>query len=309
MYCGHDHAANAGDLASMSTPIHSVRSYSSSPANVALGAFLRAMRARRKPVSVGISSVGQRRVPGLRREEVAQLAGVGIVWYTWLEQGRDVNVSSEVLERLYAALELSQAEREHLFALAHNRPPPNVTSEGGEISQSSAGLLGRIEDAAYIANTRWDVLAWNDAAARLFSDLTSAQGRQPNMIRFLFISPVLRALHVDWETDARVSLEKFRMDFWRHRNECSFADLVSELQAASPEFREWWTSPLVHPLGNGVKTFQSNGTVVDYSYSVLTLSENPNQRLVVFTPREEEDPKRGVNYAVWPIQEEPAGTP
>lgn len=90
----------------MSTSIHSARSSSSSPANVALGAFLRAMRARIEPVSVGISSVGQRRVPGLRREEVAQLAGVGIVWYTWLEQGRDVNVSSEVLERLYAALEL-----------------------------------------------------------------------------------------------------------------------------------------------------------------------------------------------------------
>ena len=287
----------------MSTPIHSVRSYSSSPANVALGAFLRAMRARIKPVSVGITSVGQRRVPGLRREEVAQLAGVGIVWYTWLEQGRDVNVSSDVLERLYAALELSQAEREHLFALAHNRPPPNVSSEGGDISQSSAGLLGRIADAAYIANTRWDVLAWNDA--QLFSDLASANGHQPNMIRFLFTSPALRALHVDWEIDARVSLEKFRMDFWRHRNECLFTDLVSELQMTSPEFREWWTSPLVHPLGNGVKTFQLDNRVVDYNYSVLTLSENPNQRLVLFTPNEKENTKRGVNYAVQPIQEEP----
>jgi len=256
------------------------------------------MRARIEPVSVGISSVGQRRVPGLRREEVAQLAGVGIVWYTWLEQGRDVNVSSEVLERLYAALELSQAEREHLFALAHNRPPPNVSFEGGEISHSSAALLGRIADAAYIANTRWDVLAWNDAAARLFSDLSSEPRRPPNMIRFLFVSLALRALHVDWETDARVSLEKFRMDFWRHRNECSFTDLVSELQTASPEFRKWWTSPLVHPLGNGVKTFQSEDRIVDYSYSVLTLSENQNQRLVVFTPHDEEDSKRGVNYAV-----------
>ncbi len=287
----------------MSTTIHSARNDSSSPANVALGAFLRAMRARIKPVSVGISSVGQRRVPGLRREEVAQLAGVGIVWYTWLEQGRDVNVSSEVLERLYAALQLSQAEREHLFALAHNRPPPNVSFEGGEISKSSAALLGRITDAAYIANTRWDVLAWNDAAARLFSDLSSAQDRQPNMIRFLFLSPALRALHVDWETDARVSLEKFRMDFWRHRNERSFIDLVSELQTASPEFREWWTSPLIHRLGNGVKTFQPNDRAVDYSYSVLTLSENPHQRLIVFTPHEEEDPKHGVNYAVQPTTE------
>jgi transcriptional regulator with XRE-family HTH domain len=141
--------------------------------------------------------------PASRREEVAQLAGVGVAWYTWLEQGRNVNVSSDVLERLHAALALSPAEREHLFALAHNRPPPNVGFDGGVISQSSAALLGRMADAAYVANRRWDVLAWNAAAAGLFRDLASAQGRQPNMMRFLFTSPTLRSLHVDWETDAR----------------------------------------------------------------------------------------------------------
>jgi len=259
------------------------------------------MRSRTKPGSVGISSVGQRRVPGLRREEVAQLAGVGVAWYTWLEQGRDVNVSSDVLERLHAALALSPAEREHLFALAHNRPPPNVGFDGGMISQSSEALLGRMADAAYVANRRWDVLAWNSAAAELFSDLASAQGSQPNMIRFLFTSPTLRALHVDWETDARVSLEKFRMDFWRHRNERSFADLVRELRAASSEFQRWWASPLVHSIGDGVKTFWSkDAKAVEYSYSVLTLSENQNQRLVVFMPLKEAHPKNGVSYAARP---------
>jgi transcriptional regulator with XRE-family HTH domain len=256
------------------------------------------MRSRTQPGSVGISSAGQRRVPGLRREEVAQLAGVGVAWYTWLEQGRDVNVSSDVLERLHAALALSRAEREHLFALAHNRPPPNSGFDGGAISQSSAALLGRMADAAYIANRRWDVLAWNGAAADLFPDLASAQGRQPNMMRFLFVSPAQRALHVDWETDARVSLEKFRMDFWRHRNERAFADLASELQTISPEFRRWWASPFVHPISDGVKTFRSkDGRAVQYSYSVLTLSENQSQRLVVFTPLKEAHPKNGVSYA------------
>ena len=240
-------------------------------------------------------------MPGLRREEVAQLAGVGVVWYTWLEQGRDVNVSSDVLERLHAALALSPAEREHLFALAHDRPPPNVGFDGGIISQSSAALLGRIADAAYIANKRWDVLAWNSAAADLFSDLASAQGRQPNMMRFLFTSPILRALHVDWEADARVSLEKFRMDFWRHRKERSFTDLASELQAASSEFRRWWASPFVHATGNGVKTFWSkDGKAVEYSYSVFTLSENQSQRLVVFAPLKEADLKNGVSFAAPP---------
>jgi len=286
----------------MSTTTKSARSQPSSPASAALGAFLRAMRSRTNPGSVGFSSIGQRRrVPGLRREEVAQLAGVGVAWYTWLEQGRDVNVSSDVLERLHTALALSTAEREHLFALAHNRPPPNVGFDGGVISPSSAALLGRMTDAAYVANRRWDVLAWNGAAADLFADLANAQGRQPNMMRFLFISPALRALHVDWETDARVSLEKFRMDFWRHRNESSFTDLVGELEAASPEFRQWWASPFVHPTGEGVKTFRSkDGKAVDYSYSVLALSENQSQRLVVFLPLKEAHLRNGVSYAAQP---------
>ena len=159
-------------------------------------------------------------------------------------------------------------------------------------------------DAAYVANRRWDVLAWNAAAADLFSDLASAQGRQPNMMRFLFTSPNLRALHVDWETDARVSLEKFRMDFWRHRNERSFADLVSELRASSSEFRRWWASPFVHSTGDGVKTFWSkDGRPVEYSYSVLTLSENQSQRLVVFMPLKEMRPENGVSYATLPSGE------
>jgi transcriptional regulator with XRE-family HTH domain len=285
----------------MRTTTKSASIHSPDLANAALGAFLRAMRSRTKPESVGISTVGQRRVPGLRREEVAQLASIGVGWYTWLEQGRDVNVSSDVLERLHAALALSPAEREHLFALAHNRPPPNIGFDGGAISHSSAALLGRMADAAYIANRRWDVLAWNGAAAELFRDLASAQGHQPNMMRFLFVSPTLRALHVDWETDARVSLEKFRLDFWRHRNESSFADLVSELRAASGEFRQWWSSAFVHPTGDGVKTFWSkDGKAVQYSYSVLTLSENHSQRLVVFMPLKDEHPKNGVSFAVQP---------
>jgi transcriptional regulator with XRE-family HTH domain len=288
----------------MSTATESAIINPSDPANVVLGAFLRAMRSRTKPESVGISSVGQRRVPGLRREEVAQLAGVGVAWYTWLEQGRNVNVSSEVLERLHAALALSPAEREHLFALAHDRPPPNVGFDCGVPSQSSAALLGRMADAAYVANRRWDVLAWNAAAADLFRDLASAPGRHPNMMRFLFTSPNLRALHVDWEMDARVSLEKFRMDFWRHRNERSFADLVSELRAASSEFRRWWATPFVHSTGDGVKTFWSNdGKPVEYAYSVLTLSENQSQRLVVFIPLKEMRPVNGVSYAGLPSGE------
>ena len=152
-------------------------------------------------------------------------------------------------------------------------------------------------DPAYISNTRWDVLAWNSAAEGLFRDLALTQRTQPNMIRFLFTSPRLRALHVDWETQARVSLEKFRMDFWRHRNRSSFNDLVAELQAVSDEFRQWWDSPLIHPLEDGVKVFRRNGKAVEYSYNVLTLSATHNQRLVVFAPATQSNTSQVVRYA------------
>ncbi len=259
------------------------------PASAALGAFLHAMRSRTTPESVGLSSVGQRRVAGLRREEVAQLAGVGVAWYTWLEQGRRIGVSSEVLERLTEALSLSSAEREHLFILAHDRPPPNEGSKGGQVSEGSVALLGKFADAAYIANRRWDVLAWNDAASVLFQDLSCSRNQAPNMIRLLFTATALRALHANWESDARVTLEKFRMDFWQHRGDPSFEALVTEIQALSSEFRLWWSSPLIHPLGDGVKTFWStDGMATEYHYSVLTFSENRNHRLVVFTPTKAE---------------------
>jgi len=256
------------------------------------------MRSRTKPESVGISSVGQRRVPGLRREEVAQLAGMGVAWYTWLEQGRDVNVSSDVLERLYTALALLPAEREHLFSLAHNRPPPNTRFKGSGVSVASAALIGRMADAAFIANTLWDVLAWNGAAARIFPNFESAEDRRPNMLRFLFTSQPLRAVFDNWEGFARGNLEKFRIEFWRNRNERPFADLVSELLIASPEFRLWWNSPAVHPIENGLETFRSNyGPAIDYRVSVLIPMENESQRLIVFVPPKEADPKHGVNYA------------
>ena len=229
---------------------------------------------------------------------MAQIAGVGLAWYTWLEQGRDVNVSTAVLEQLNVALALTPAEREYVFTLAHNRPPPRFEFEDRVVSPASAALLGQIANAAYVANRRWDVLAWNAPAVDLFTDLAAPPNGRPNMLHLLFTSAVLRSLHVDWEIDARTSLEKFRLDFWRHSAEPSFLDLVAHLQEASDEFRRWWATPFVHPTVDGTKRFRaSDGKPVDHVYSVLTLSENPSQRLVVFMPLTAGSPIYRVSHA------------
>lgn len=252
-------------------------------ASAALGTFLRDMRSRTKPEAVGIFPTGSRRVPGLRREELAHFAGVGIAWYTWLEQGRGVRVSSDVLERLSAAMSLSPAERMHLFTLAHNRPPPNAEWQDHRVSPASTMLLSRIADAAYIANRRWDILAWNYTASQLFSDLSRHSDGVPNMMRLLFTSSEMRNLHDDWPTAARETLEKFRVDYWEHQNEPSFAELVRELQDASQDFRLWWSDTSVHAVRSGLKAFRSPaGGFIDYRYSVLNLSDTRSQRLVVF---------------------------
>lgn len=256
---------------------------SETAASAALSTFLRNMRSRTKPESVGILPVGSRRVPGLRREELAKLADVGIAWYTWLEQGRGVRVSSDVLERLSAVMSLSPTERMHLFTLAHNRPPPNGEWQDYQVSKASTLLLGRISDAAYVANRRWDILAWNYAASQLFTDLSRHSRGVPNMMRLLFTSLEMRDLHSDWPTAARETLEKFRVDYWEHQTEPSFPELVKELQDTSQEFRLWWSDTSVHAVRSGLKSFRSPaGGFIDYRYSVLNLSDVRTQRLVVF---------------------------
>jgi transcriptional regulator with XRE-family HTH domain len=204
----------------------------------ALGLFLASRRARLQPDELGLPP-GSRRTPGLRREEVAVLAGVSVSWYTWLEQGRDIQASADTLRRVSEVLRLDRAEVNHLFALAAREPPQFAANV--QISEGLNLLVQAMDPVpAYIRNTRLDILAWNKAIADLFVDYGKLAVHERNTLRLLFLHRPYRTLILDWEQMARGMLSIFHAAQARAHDKAPFDTLIEELNASSREFRSWW---------------------------------------------------------------------
>lgn len=249
--------------------------------------FLRSRRERLAPEDVGLPAGRRRRTPGLRREEVAALAGVGVTWYTWLEQGRQIGVSAEFLDNLARVLKLDAAERRHLFLLAHERPP----AEPGKTFCTVPPLARRlVEDlaphAAYIINLRWDVLAYNEPADVLFGFGRHGESDR-NMLRLLFTDPVLRDAIVDWDEQAPAMLASFRRDFAAAREDADVKGLVAELEAVSPEFKRWWRSQDVHAPCTGTRMIRVEGQPAAFEHTSLTVDGGQHLRMVVYASARE----------------------
>jgi transcriptional regulator with XRE-family HTH domain len=259
------------------------------PGRRELGAFLRSRRERLTPKIVGLPNGTRRRTPGLRREEVALLAGVGVTWYTWLEQGRDVRASREVLAALSRALRLDPVERRHLFALHGEAPAeasPRCPEEVGEpLRRMLASLTGQ---PAFVLGRRWDVLAWNRAAAALFGNYAEREGDARNIMHMLFADPSHRRTLVDWEPLARLSLAMFRADASRHASDPDFERLIGTLKRSSPEFRRWWPRYEVQALAPGQKRIEhpKAGRMV-FEYTSFN-APGSDLKLIVYTPLAEE---------------------
>lgn len=218
-----------------------------------LGAFLRARRGRVDPSDLGLPAARtRRRTPGLRREEVAALAGVSVEYLTRLEQGRSSNPSIEVLDALARALRLDRDAHRHLRLLAGVAPPPEVVPD-----EVRPELLATVEElapkAAYLMNARLEVVAATPAARAVLGPL----GRQerPSLPRWFFLDPASKRYHADWDTDASRSAAYLRMAVRPDRPDPALEALVAELQAASPEFRRWWDDHDVRPCAFGVKQY------------------------------------------------------
>src|SRR5579864_5056867 len=176
-----------------------------------LGDFLRTRRAKLTPEEVGLPRGSRRKTPGLRRVEVAQLVGVSVDWYTWLEQGRSITPSTQVLERLVQTLRLDTQERTHLFLLAQQQPPPALLQEPEIVSPALQRFLDQFgARPAFVSGRRWDILAWNDAGCAVFGDFRRMTTRERNTIWGIFTNPLSRQYVVDWEEDARQILAQFR---------------------------------------------------------------------------------------------------
>ncbi|GHO47091.1 helix-turn-helix transcriptional regulator [Ktedonospora formicarum] len=257
-----------------------------------LADFLRTRRARLRPEQFGLPTGARRHTPGLRREELAQLVGVGISWYTWLEQGRDIQVSDHVLSRLADILQLDAQERRHLFALARGHVPLPAKPDGEKLSQNTPyqAILDAFLYPAQLLDHRLSVVAWNDSANQLFGDYVALSERERNLAWSLFMDPLQRQRFVHWERAARGCIAHLHAMMDQYGDDAWGAKLIADLSVSSPEFRAWWpehkilltcnsSSEMYHPLV-GHLAFQ---------LTTFTVPQQPDRGMVVYTPLPQDD--------------------
>ena len=249
-----------------------------------LAEFLKLRRARIAPVDLGFQQGRRRRAPGLRREEVAASAGIGLTWYTALEQAKPIRVSASFLDNLAEVLRLSEAERAHLFALAHRRPPP-ARFDGDNAAPTLQPLLDLIQSPAYARTTWFDVLAWNAANTRQFGDFAAVPPRRRNVLRLFFLRAYHRRAMPEWEADAMALVAKFRLALGEAAAPEPFRALLEELLGASPDFRRLWSAHEVSKLGEGVTHLASpRHGELHFRHHTMIPEAASHLRVVIFTP-------------------------
>lgn len=252
-----------------------------------LGHFIRSHRERTAPDAV----VRRRRTPGLRREELAARAGIGVTWCAWIEQGREISVSSETLARLAKALVLTPAERAYLFELAGRRDPAGPQSTPiSQAPEAVSALVLALPYPAYGLDRFWNACCWNDAAEHLFAGWLGG-GLQRNLLRYVFTAPSAQALLPDWEQRARRLLAEFRADCARMLNDTGLRDLVRHLSEDSELFAHEWETQTVMAREGGLRTFTHPADgALSYVQHTYSPAERPDYKLVILAPSPEERP-------------------
>jgi transcriptional regulator with XRE-family HTH domain len=249
-----------------------------------LGEFVRAHRERLTPEMVGFQGTGRRRTPGLRREEVAQLAGFSVTWYVWIEQGRDVSVSVSALSRLAKAFRLSPVERTYLFELAGKADPESAAADAVSPAAPLVASVEAIAWPAYILDRYWNAIAWNGAARTLFVGWLDAN-HDRNLLRYVFLSAAARALICDFEDRAYRVLAEFRIDYSRHLNDPRMRALVEDLLRESREFARGWDNHAVISREGGRRTFaHPEHGMLRYEQLSFALAGHSDVKLVMLSP-------------------------
>jgi transcriptional regulator with XRE-family HTH domain len=246
--------------------------------------FLKSCRARIAPHMVGLVQPLRGRAPGLRREDVAALAGLSATYFTWLEQGRDVHPSAEVLERLSSALRLSPAERDYLFNLVQLRPPPPAPGGSDDVGAPMRRMLSGLNYPALVITTRWEIVAWSDMWVRCISDPGARAPRDRNLLRILFLEPELQRHPLEFEAAARRVLAKAKFDYSRMAGDPIFEALISELTAACPTFERLWRSSAVVSRSEGRFTHQTRVGELTFEHTSYVVEGAPHLQLLIFVP-------------------------
>jgi transcriptional regulator with XRE-family HTH domain len=262
------------------------RAAGKSPRQEELRNFLRARRARIKPEDVGLRPFGVRRTPGLRREEVATLAGVGVSWYTWLEQGRDINASDTIIDAICRALLLDQTERVYLYHLVGLGQPAGETLEWraqADVASLTSAVDGWMPWPAYVMDIAWNLRAANDMARELFL----LQSDHINCIDSLFVNPRLQSRYADLAGVQRATVARFRLELARHRHDIRLTELRDRMLANSPAFARCWNEQDVSEefVFPGKTLVSSELGELAFTRMELSPVGNAELRLVVYQPQ------------------------
>ncbi|UMV45658.1 helix-turn-helix transcriptional regulator [Paenibacillus macerans] len=253
-----------------------------------LGDYLKSRRARLQPEQAGLPrSHGQRRTPGLRREEVAILAGVSATYYTWLEQGREVAVSRDVIESIGKALQLNRDEHLHLLELWNANEPEAVTTITTEVKPQWREIVGAMAFPCFISNDRAELLVWNRAVDERLADFLARPQGQRNLMTLLFTDPEMRKSLINWEEMAAHSVATFRTSYDKYARDPWFAQFVAELSRESPEFAALWQLHHVE-VKKVIRVFYRGSDENQvFAYDINSLSfttDHPDLHLCIYTP-------------------------
>lgn len=247
-----------------------------------LAAFIRAHRESLPPP---VKATGRRRTPGLRREELAEAAGVSVTWITWLEQGRDVAASVTTLTRLAEALQLTPAERASLFDLAGKRDPAGPAEPQADLLPELLTLPSLFAGPAYVLDRTWTARAWNADAAKLFTGWLDEASTQRNLLQFVFLCPDAKTLIADWPERARRLVAEFRADYSRRPQDAAMQTLIDELLATSPLFAQHWREQTVLNREGGERRFNHPVHGLQcFQQTTLLVALQPECKLVCLAP-------------------------
>jgi transcriptional regulator with XRE-family HTH domain len=251
-----------------------------------LGLFLRARREQSVRSDYGLPPIGRSRDRGLRREEISYLSGVSVTWYTWLEQGRDISPSRQVLDAIARSLHLSDAEQDYLVSLAGYAP---AEPRGTRAAKSAPAHVQRLLDAldpnpSYAIAHNWDIAGWNSAYAALYPNVATAQPSERNLLWLVFTDPYVRRLLPDWEVTSTQFLSEFRAEAGARLGDPDIAYQVERLKEASPEFREGWSRYDIQGFESRERDFHHPDVgTIRLEHHQLTPSDHPDLHIVVYT--------------------------
>ena len=251
-----------------------------------LGDFLKAHRAQLHPHEVGLSPGARRRAAGLRREEVALLAGVSVTWYTWLEQGRPINASMQVLDAVARTLQLDRAERAHLYQLAEATPQRSTATT--IIPDAVRDVLRSLDPMpATLTNTRYDVLAWNDAQQDLFWDWHTMPCVHKNLLWCCLTEPRARERFLDYDEAVRHFAARLRASYGQHVGDPEWEEDIRRLSELSPEFAALWARHEVAEPATQIRRLRHpDAGLLTLTSTELTVSATPDLRIQVYTPHD-----------------------